>query len=398
MEHSRRSMLKLAGLAAAAVPLAACTPPSISTGGGAGISRGQATVSAADVEKAMSTPTTLTFWTWVPNIQKEVDLFEKAYPQIKVNVVNTTSGTIQYPKLRAAIKAGKGAPDVAQIEYQYISSFRQTKSLLDLTAFGAANEKSKYVDWIWNQVADSAGVWSVPQDSGPLGNLYRTDIFEKAGISTAPETWADFAEAAAKVKEKTNSYISDLPGNDAGQMVGFFWQAGAKPFGYDGNKTVTVKIDSAETQKVVQFWQGLIKKDLIATDPDFNNDWYQGLSRGQVRQLAGRSMGSDLLAGHGQEHLRKLDGGQDPAVERRRGRLGKLGRLDGRRARRVGQPDCGLSVQQVHQLQREVGAAAGERAVLVSDDDRHPAGERVHLPEVEVLRRPESERVLRRGL
>jgi multiple sugar transport system substrate-binding protein len=254
-------------------------------------------VTQAQIDKAMNTPTTLTFWTWVPDIQKEVNLFEKKYPKISVKVVNTTGGSQHYPKLRAALKAGKGVPDVAQVEYDYIPSFTQTKSLLDLTPYGAGKLKDEYVDWVWNQVANSSGVWAVPQDSGPLGTLYRNDIFSKAGLNGAPATWDDFAAAAAKVKAKTGSYITDLPGNDMFQMIGFFWQAGAKPFGYDGKKTVSIDLNSATDQKVVSYWQGLIDKKLVATDPDFTDAYYQGLAQNKYASWLVAAWGPVFLQG-----------------------------------------------------------------------------------------------------
>ncbi|HWU47178.1 MAG TPA: extracellular solute-binding protein [Humibacter sp.] len=254
-------------------------------------------VTQAQIDKAMNTPTTLTFWTWVPDIQKEVNLFEKKYPKITVKVVNTTGGAQHYPKLRAALKAGKGVPDVAQVEYDYIPSFTQTKSLLDLTPYGAGNLKDEYVDWVWNQVANSSGVWAVPQDSGPLGTLYRNDIFSKAGLKGAPATWDDFATAAAQVKAKTGSYITDLPGNDMFQLIGFFWQAGAKPFGYDGKKTVSIDLNSATDQKVVSYWQGLIDKKLVATDPDFTDAYYQGLAQNKYASWLVAAWGPVFLQG-----------------------------------------------------------------------------------------------------
>jgi multiple sugar transport system substrate-binding protein len=64
-------------------------------------------------------------------------------------------------------------------------------------------------------------------------------------------------------------------------MVGLFWQAGAKPFGYDGDKTVKVDIVSDETTKVVDYWNDLIQKDLVSVDPDFNDSFYQSLSSGK---------------------------------------------------------------------------------------------------------------------
>ena len=33
-------------------------------------------ISQDEIDEALSTPTELTFWTWVPDIQNEVDLFE----------------------------------------------------------------------------------------------------------------------------------------------------------------------------------------------------------------------------------------------------------------------------------------------------------------------------------
>src|SRR5205085_4569061 len=48
---------------------------------------------------------TLTFWTWVPNIQTEVNLFQQAHPGIKVHVINAGQGAPEYTKLRTALKA-----------------------------------------------------------------------------------------------------------------------------------------------------------------------------------------------------------------------------------------------------------------------------------------------------
>jgi multiple sugar transport system substrate-binding protein len=290
-KNTATALVSLAVVSAFA--LSACAP---ATGGGTAAQPAEP-VSQAEIDEAMDTETTITFWTWVPDIQKEVDLFEAKYPKITVDVVNVGTGTAQYPKLRTALKAGKGAPDVAQIEYQYIPSFRQTDSLVDLTPYGGAELEDSYVEWVWNQVADDSGVWSVPQDSGPLGNLYRSDMYAEAGLTAAPATWDEFAEHAQVIREETDSYISNLPGNDPGQIVGLFWQAGAKPFSYDGDKTVGIDLDSAETQKVVSFWQDLIDRDLVSTDADFNDAWYQGFASGKYASWQTAAWGPVFLQG-----------------------------------------------------------------------------------------------------
>ncbi|NEM92486.1 extracellular solute-binding protein [Galbitalea soli] len=280
------------GLLTTALLLTGCTPGT-STGG----TTTTGTVSQADIDKAMKTPTTLTFWTWVPDIQNEVDLFEKAYPAIKVKVENVGQGAPHYTKIRTALKAGTGAPDVAQIEYQYISSFNVTKSLADLTPYGGAKLKSDYVPWVWNQVVQNGQVLAIPQDSGPMGNLYRTDILKKAGITTPPATWDEYATDAALVKQKTGSYISDVASSQAGQWLGLLWQAGAKPFGYDGKKGVTVDVNSAKAKQVVSYWEKLIKADLVSTDPDFTDAWYQGLAKGKYAGWLTAAWGPIFLQG-----------------------------------------------------------------------------------------------------
>ncbi|MGH1525511.1 hypothetical protein ACRAWC_16280 [Leifsonia sp. L25] len=90
------------GLLAVALALTGCT------GGGGASTDSTKPVSQAEIDKAMKTPTNLTFWTWVPDIKNEVALFEKKYPAIKVDVENVGQGAAHYQKLRTALKAGKG--------------------------------------------------------------------------------------------------------------------------------------------------------------------------------------------------------------------------------------------------------------------------------------------------
>lgn len=279
------------GLLAAALVLTGCT------GGGGGTSGDTKPVSQSDIDKAMKTPTTLTFWTWVPDIKNEVALFEKKYPAIKVDVENVGQGAAHYQKLRTALKAGKGAPDVAQMEFQYIPSFKVTDSLLNLTPYGAADLADQYVPWVWNQVKQTDGVYAIPQDSGPMGNLYREDILAKAGVTQAPTTWDEYAQDAATVKEKTGVYMSNLASGQAGQMLGLLWQAGVKPFGYDGDKGVKVDVNSAEAKKVAAYWQDLIQKGYVSTDPDFNDSWYQGLANGKYAGWLTAAWGPVFLQG-----------------------------------------------------------------------------------------------------
>lgn len=290
MRKVPKSVLALgSGVLATVLLLSGCSPAEDQGTG--------STASQADIDKAMNTPTTLTFWTWVPDIQNEVDLFEKKYPAIDVKVENVGQGAGHYTKIRTALKAKKGAPDVVQMEYQYIPSFTLANDLLDLSPYGADELKDDYVPWIWNQVTQGESTFGIPQDAGPMGNLYREDILREAGIAEAPATWKQYADDAAAIKSATGSYISNLAPNDPGQFLGLLWQAGAKPFGFDGDKTVTVDVASPEVKDVATYWQELIQADQVSVDPDFTDQWYQGLASGKYAGWLTAAWGPLFLQG-----------------------------------------------------------------------------------------------------
>jgi multiple sugar transport system substrate-binding protein len=293
-EMNRRFFLTAAGAASLSVALAAC-------GGGSGSSASSSSakpVGQADIDKAMSTPTQLTFWTWVPNIEKEVALFEKQYPAIKVKAVNVGQGPDQYKKLRTALQAGTGAPDTVQIEYQYIPSFTITDSLLDLRPYGASALRGKFVDWTWGQVSGSKGeVWAIPQDTGPMGMLYRQDIFDKHGIAV-PKTWDEFAAAARTLhKADPGVYLTNLAANDPAAWHGLLWQAGAKPYVTAGKSDISITVDDATSKKLAAYWGGLAKEGVISADPDFTDAWFAGFNKGKYATWITAAWGPVFLAG-----------------------------------------------------------------------------------------------------
>ena len=197
-------------------------------------------------------PVTLTFWSWLPNGQWEVNLFEKAHPNIKVNLVNAGQGTPEYTKLRVALKAGSGAPDVVQIEYQYMPTFELTGRLVDMSKYGASAVKDQFVPWTWAQVTKGSAIYSIPADIGPMGMVYRADIFAKYHLSV-PTTWAQFAsEAIALHKANPQLHMTDFPAIDGGYYNAFLWQAGGRPFKLNGT-TLAIDFTSPASLQVANY-------------------------------------------------------------------------------------------------------------------------------------------------
>jgi len=290
---SRRTLLASAGAVSLSAALAAC--------GGDGKSGGTsaaAAVSQADIDKAMSTATELTFWTWVPDIAQEVALFEQKYPAVKVKVVNAGQGGPEYTKLRTVLQAGTGAPDVAQIEFQYIPTFTITDSLLDLRPYGAAALKDKFVDWTWAQVSGPNGeVWAIPQDTGPLGMLYRKDIFDQYGIQV-PTTWEEFAAAARKLHAANPKvYLTNFASSQPAAWHGLLWQAGGKPYVKSGKSTIAIHVNDATSKKLAAYWGGLAKEGVVGTEPDFTDPWFAALNSGKYATWLTAAWGPVFLSG-----------------------------------------------------------------------------------------------------
>src|SRR5438552_6807856 len=90
-----------------------------------------------------SGPVNLNFWSWVPNIQTSIDLFNSTHPGVHVTVNTVTAGNNgTYAKMFTAIKANN-APDLGQIEYQFLPTFEATGGLLDMSPYLDASLKKQ---------------------------------------------------------------------------------------------------------------------------------------------------------------------------------------------------------------------------------------------------------------
>lgn len=224
-------------------------------------------------------PITLTFQSWVPNINTAVDLWNKSHPNIQVKWESVPAGgNGTYAKFFTAIKAGN-APDLGQVEYQFIPTFQATGGLLDMAPYGAASIKDLFVPWTWGQSTQGNSVYAIPQDTGPMAMYYRADLFKKYNIPV-PQTWADYGAAAARLHAADpNLYITDFPPKDPGWFIGLAWQGGGRWFQING-QSWKVGINDAASKNVANFWQGLLDKKLVKTDPDFSQAWYSDLQTG----------------------------------------------------------------------------------------------------------------------
>ncbi len=245
--------------------------------------------------RAQASEVTLTLWSWVPRLQRQVDLFQQAHPNIKVQLVNAGQSAAQYVKLRNALKAGSGAPDVCHMEYAMVPSFRQANALVDLSQHGASQVKDGFVPWTWQQVSDGNAVYALPWDSGPLGLIYRTDMYEKYNVKL-PTTWDEFAEEAIKYrKANPEGFLANAEFANGGWANAMFWQAGARPYSFDGTN-VSINLTDAKVKRVAEYWQKLLDAKAVDTKPIFTTEWYTALDQGRTATWISAAWGPLFLS------------------------------------------------------------------------------------------------------
>ncbi|MFI8165461.1 ABC transporter substrate-binding protein [Streptomyces sp. NPDC085931] len=228
---------------------------------------------------------TLQYWSWVPGMQEAVDAWNRKNPDIQVKLKTTPAGNAgTYQNLSNALKAGK-APDLGQIEYDSLASFRLKDGLRDISSCpGVEAAGEKFVDWTWSQVEFGAngedGVWAVPQDTGPMALFYRKDIYDRLGLK-APATWDEYADQARELKQ-AGKYITHFSQTDPNWFTGLLWQNKATMFERDGDAW-KVTVDRPESRQVADYWQKMIDDKLVATDlQGFSPALYKAWNSGEV--------------------------------------------------------------------------------------------------------------------
>src|SRR5262249_33526815 len=215
-----------AGLASAAAItlLAACSSggtSSSSTGAGstsssssAGAAPSSSVTVVAGGSCASSSAVKITFWAWVPGMGPAGNAFNASHPGICVTQEDVGAGDPEYVAITNALKAGSGAPDVAEVEFDELPSFEVTKSVDDLVPYGANNYQSDFVPWAWQEVSQGSAVYAMPGDAGPMAFYYNSKLLAKYHIAP-PTTRAQLATAAAAPEKANPAAINtNLPATD----------------------------------------------------------------------------------------------------------------------------------------------------------------------------------------
>ena len=276
--------------------LAACSPGG---GGNADGGGGDAATNCTNTIPKEDLPV-VTMWAWYPNMELVVDNFNEENDEVQVCWTNAGAGGDAYDKFQTAISAGSGAPDVMMVEADRIATFQAQEALVELNDLGYEDVKDNFSEGAWKDVSVGEGIYGAPVDGGPMGMIYRTDIFQQYGI-TPPTTWAEFETAAQAVKDAGGPFFASFAANQPAEVTALMYQNGAQPFEYDpaNEGVIGINLNSPEIKEVLDYWAGLVEKGLVGTEDQFTPEYIAGVIGGDYATYLSAAWAPGYLQGAG---------------------------------------------------------------------------------------------------
>jgi multiple sugar transport system substrate-binding protein len=259
--------------AAATLALAACGS---SGGGGASSGSGGSTTLKLVVADYGTGPanTSSKYWGGI------VTAFEKVHPDIKVNV--TTIPWTNFDQEVQTMIQNKQYPDIT--EGDYFSNY--AKDGLLYPASDVLSDPGNLLPAFKAQGTYSGTQYGMPFTTSSRTLFYNKKLFTQAGISSAPQTWADVQADAAKIKAKGKVGFGLPLGAEEAQAESLLWMLGDDG-GYQTSGKYT--INSAPNVAAFTFLKGMVAAGDTEPNPGTVNrtNLWQQFAAGNVGMING---------------------------------------------------------------------------------------------------------------
>lgn len=169
-----------------------------------------------------------------------------------------------HDKFTTAI-AGGTTPDVAEIGTTWTPEFAEVGALADLTDLVAdAGLDDDLVPGLQEAGTVDGALYGMPWYAGVRSFVYRTDLFEQAGVEV-PTTWDELRQAALTLKETfPDTTAWPIAGDSQYGVMPFVWGAGGQIAEQDGD-TWTSGIDSDAAREGIEFYTDMALEDGVST-------------------------------------------------------------------------------------------------------------------------------------
>ncbi|WP_411081288.1 extracellular solute-binding protein [Streptomyces sp. cmx-18-6] len=230
--------------------------------------------------------------------------FEKRHPKIDVKIqIQEWDGIGQ--KITAAL-ASNDAPDVIEAGNTQVAQFAESGGLLDLSD---RKDELNGKDWLSGLAEPGAyegKQYGIPYYAANRVVIYRTDLFEKAGVDAkAIKTREQWTDATAKLNKGGTQGIY-LPGQMWYALAGFIWDEGGD-LATESGGTWSGALDTPEALRGMAFYEklqalGKGPKDSDEDDPP----QAEVMAQGQVAQVISTPGGANVIAEKNPELKGKL--------------------------------------------------------------------------------------------
>jgi len=186
--------------------------------------------------------------TWMKGVVSQFHKQFPAYAKTKVDVSWIPWGN-RTTDWTNALTSGKGGPDITELGNTDTPGVASQGALADISTevHGWSHSSDLISGNLANDVVNGQN-YAVPWFGGVRGIWYRKDEFAKAGITSAPTTWAELvADAKALQKKYPGTFGLGAPSNYTNAIVSFIWGAGGQVATQSGGKwTATLNTPQAE--------------------------------------------------------------------------------------------------------------------------------------------------------
>lgn len=122
--------------------------------------------------------------------------FESENPGVKVRWVDVPWSAMESKILTAV--AGKTAPDVVNLNPDFASTLAARNAWLELDPHISQSDRDLFLPKIWQANTLDGKTFGIPWYLTTRITIYNQKLFEQAGISQPPTTYAELAQAAKK--------------------------------------------------------------------------------------------------------------------------------------------------------------------------------------------------------
>ena len=212
----------------------------------------------------------LEFWTmqlqpkFTDYFNKLIARFEAENPGVKVRWVDIPWAAMEN-KILTAVSA-KTAPDVVNLNPGFASQLASRNAWLELDSRVPEAIRKQYLPNIWKDSTLNNKSFGIPWYLTSPVTIYNKDLLQKAGISKPPATYAELAQVAKQIKDKTSKYaffITLVP-EDSGEVLESFVKMGVELVNGQGKAAFNTLKGKAAFQYWVDFYkQGLMPKEAL---------------------------------------------------------------------------------------------------------------------------------------